>query len=43
MIAFLGLLEEQYGGVECYLGKNLGFSTEDITVIQRNLVFGAEV
>lgn len=41
MIAFLGLLKDKYGGVERYLGQNLGFSTEDITVIRQHLVIGA--
>ena len=43
MIAFLGLLEEKYDGVESYLKRSLGFSTEDVTMIRHNVVLGAKL
>ncbi|OBZ70102.1 Tyrosine-protein phosphatase, partial [Grifola frondosa] len=38
MLAFLHLLEQQYGGVEGYLKRHVGLTDEDIAAIQRNLL-----
>jgi len=38
MMAFLGLLQNQYGGVEEYLRKYLDLSDSDIQIIRRNLL-----
>ena len=42
-MAFLGLLEEKYGGVENYVKYNLGFSADDVTTIRRNVLLGAKL
>jgi hypothetical protein len=38
MIAFLGLLEDKYGGVDEYIRKYVGLSDEDIAIIKDNLL-----
>ncbi|KAI5120677.1 hypothetical protein M0805_006966 [Coniferiporia weirii] len=41
MLAFLNLLRNNYGGVEGYVQKYCGLSTEDVQIIRRNLVIDA--
>jgi hypothetical protein len=36
--AFVATVETDYGGWDAYVTRTLGFSTEDLAVIKRNLV-----
>ena len=38
MLAFLKVVDSEYGGVENYMSKTLEFSREDIAKIKSNLV-----
>jgi hypothetical protein len=37
MLVFLRLLDERYGGVENYLMSNAGLTSDDLSVIKRNI------
>jgi DNA-binding transcriptional ArsR family regulator len=42
MLAFLSLLEQQYGGVEVYIKKYLDLTDEDISKIRSNLLASSQ-